>query len=278
MSGFTGGRRAPNVSQYLADLNTIPGPQDLSGQQNDFGGLGDDLDFLTNTEFFDFDNFNNVDFSQPAPADLSQPQQPVVAPQQQQQQQQPQQKPQNNGAGMNGAQYQFGEFQTYQIPPNNGLSQPQPNGLQGPFPQQTPTFSPSQPMTGDKRKASAAGVSSPADFEENARVAAEEDKRRRNTAASARFRVKKKQREAELEKRAKEMTDKVQQLEGRVQQLETENKWLKGLITERGSAGGESTTAAEKGSEGRKEAEERSTEQRTEGVGTEQAESEQVTV
>ena len=61
MSGFTGGRRAPNVSQYLADLNTIPGPQDLSGQQNDFGGLGDDLDFLTNTEFFDFDNFNNVD-------------------------------------------------------------------------------------------------------------------------------------------------------------------------------------------------------------------------
>ncbi|KAI6856333.1 hypothetical protein KC343_g7429 [Hortaea werneckii] len=272
MSGFTGGRRAPNVSQYLADLNTIPGPQDLSGQQNDFGGLGDDLDFLTNTEFFDFDNFNNVDFSQPAPADLSQPQQPVVAPQQQQQQQQ--QKPQSNGAGMNGAQYQFGEFQTYQIPPNNGLSQPQPNGLQGPFPQQAPAFSPQQPMTGDKRKASAAGMSSPADFEENARVAAEEDKRRRNTAASARFRVKKKQREAELEKRAKEMTDKVQQLEGRVQQLETENKWLKGLITERGS--GEST--ADKGSEGRKEAEERSTEQRTEGVGTEQAASEQATV
>ncbi|RMY49368.1 hypothetical protein D0864_14734 [Hortaea werneckii] len=209
MSGFTGGRRAPNVSQYLADLNTIPGPQDLSGQQNDFG-----------------------------------------------------------------AQYQFGEFQTYQIPPNNGLSQPQPNGLQGPFPQQAPAFSPQQPMTGDKRKASAAGMSSPADFEENARVAAEEDKRRRNTAASARFRVKKKQREAELEKRAKEMTDKVQQLEGRVQQLETENKWLKGLITERGS--GEST--ADKGSEGRKEAEERSTEQRTEGVGTEQAASEQATV
>ncbi|KAI7207592.1 hypothetical protein KC343_g1358 [Hortaea werneckii] len=276
MSGFTGGRRAPNVSQYLADLNTIPGPQDLSGQQNDFGGLGDDLDFLTNTEFFDFDNFNNVDFSQPAPADLSQPQQPVVAPQQQQQQQQ---KPQSNGAGMNGAQYQFGEFQTYQIPPNNGLSQTQPNGLQGPFPQQAPAFSPQQPMTGDKRKASAAGMTSPADFEENARVAAEEDKRRRNTAASARFRVKKKQREAELEKRAKEMTDKVQQLEGRVQQLETENKWLKGLITERGSSG-ESTVAADKGSaEGRKEAEVRSPELRTEGVGTEPAAgSEQATV
>lgn len=66
------------------------------------------------------------------------------------------------------------------------------------------------------------------------------------------------------------MTDKVQQLEGRVQQLETENKWLKGLITERGSSSGENTTA-DKGSEGRKEAEaeeERSPVQRTEGVGT----------
>lgn len=64
-------------------------------------------------------------------------------------------------------------------------------------------------------------------------MAAEEDKRRRNTAASARFRIKKKQREQALEKTAKEMTDKVGVLENRVQQLETENKWLKGLITEK---------------------------------------------
>lgn len=67
-------------------------------------------------------------------------------------------------------------------------------------------------------------------------MAAEEDKRRRNTAASARFRIKKKQREAALEKQAKDMSDKVSQLEGKVQQLEMENKWLKGLITEKSDA------------------------------------------
>ena len=40
------------------------------------------------------------------------------------------------------------------------------------------------------------------DLEEQSRSMAEDDKRRRNTAASARFRVKKKQREQALEKRA----------------------------------------------------------------------------
>ncbi len=70
-------------------------------------------------------------------------------------------------------------------------------------------------------------------FEEHTRVAAEEDKRRRNTAASARFRIKKKQREQALEKSAKEMTEKVNALENRIQQLETENKWLKGIVLEK---------------------------------------------
>jgi hypothetical protein len=70
-------------------------------------------------------------------------------------------------------------------------------------------------------------------IEDASRMAAEEDKRRRNTAASARFRVKKKQREQALEKSAKEMTDKVSALEGRINQLETENKWLKNLVMEK---------------------------------------------
>ena len=65
------------------------------------------------------------------------------------------------------------------------------------------------------------------------RLAAEEDKRRRNTAASARFRVKKKQKEQLLEKTAKEMTDRVGALEARIQNLEMENKWLKNLIVEK---------------------------------------------
>jgi hypothetical protein len=70
-------------------------------------------------------------------------------------------------------------------------------------------------------------------FEDASRLAAEEDKRKRNTAASARFRIKKKQREQALEKSAKEMTDKVTSLEGRISALETENKWLKSLVTEK---------------------------------------------
>ncbi|KAK4701893.1 hypothetical protein P7C70_g4340, partial [Phenoliferia sp. Uapishka_3] len=61
-------------------------------------------------------------------------------------------------------------------------------------------------------------------------VAVEEDKRRRNTAASARFRIKKKQREAALESTAKELRDKVASLEREVDTLRTENGWLRGLV------------------------------------------------
>lgn len=76
-------------------------------------------------------------------------------------------------------------------------------------------------------------TASPSSIEINeiSRHAAEEDKRRRNTAASARFRMKKKQREQALEKSAKEMSDKLAKLENRIRMLETENKWLKDLIT-----------------------------------------------
>lgn len=89
---------------------------------------------------------------------------------------------------------------------------------------------------GTKRKAES--VSSP-NIEDASRVAAEEDKRRRNTAASARFRVKKKQREQALERSAKEMSDKVSALEARINTLETENKWLKNLITEKTDSKGD---------------------------------------
>lgn len=95
-------------------------------------------------------------------------------------------------------------------------------------------------------------------------MAAEEDKRRRNTAASARFRVKKKQREQELEKKTKEMQDKVNSLETKVMQLEMENKWLKGLIT----AKGKDAEASMEKTVVEREEEERSTEGRTDGVGT----------
>jgi len=56
-------------------------------------------------------------------------------------------------------------------------------------------------------------------------------KRARNTAASARFRAKKKEREAELEKNSRKIQDSVAKLEAKVVQLETENRWLKDLVT-----------------------------------------------
>lgn len=107
--------------------------------------------------------------------------------------------------------------------------------------------SPSQPSISDASPASTTSptASAPApkrkntqktpamSVEEAARVAAEEDKRRRNTAASARFRVKKKMREQTLEKTVKETSEKNAALEARVTALELENQWLKNLITEK---------------------------------------------
>ncbi|KAI9299709.1 hypothetical protein BJ944DRAFT_136510, partial [Cunninghamella echinulata] len=56
------------------------------------------------------------------------------------------------------------------------------------------------------------------------------EKRKRNTEASARFRVKKKIREQALRRTADEMTLRAQQLEQRVYELEREIKWLRALI------------------------------------------------
>ena len=69
--------------------------------------------------------------------------------------------------------------------------------------------------------------------EDATRIAAEEDKRRRNTLASARFRAKKKLREQTLEKDHKEMTAKIERLENRIKELELENKWLRGIVTQK---------------------------------------------
>ena len=61
-------------------------------------------------------------------------------------------------------------------------------------------------------------------------LTAAEDKRRRNTAASARFRAKKKEREQALEKRSKELETRVNELERECEGLRRENGWLKGLV------------------------------------------------
>lgn len=64
-------------------------------------------------------------------------------------------------------------------------------------------------------------------------LSVDDDKRRRNTAASARFRMKKKLREQALEKTTKEMADNVQKLESKVKELEMEAKWLRALVVEK---------------------------------------------
>jgi len=58
-------------------------------------------------------------------------------------------------------------------------------------------------------------------------------KRLRNTAASARFRAKKKRREQSLERSSREKKEKLAALEGRIRDLEAENQWLKDLIMEK---------------------------------------------
>ena len=78
-----------------------------------------------------------------------------------------------------------------------------------------------------------------ADAEAN-RLAIEEDKRKRNTAASARFRVKKKQREAALEAHSKELSAQLAEVKEEMKKLRNENQWLKGLIQVR--PGGKDTT------------------------------------
>lgn len=100
-----------------------------------------------------------------------------------------------------------------------------------PAPAPAPTAIPASTNSAPKRKNTQKAPQP--DAEEAARNIAEEDKRRRNTAASARFRVKKKMREAALEKTVKETNDRNDALEARVSQLELENHWLRGLIMEK---------------------------------------------
>ncbi|KAF1915381.1 hypothetical protein BDU57DRAFT_557536 [Ampelomyces quisqualis] len=64
-------------------------------------------------------------------------------------------------------------------------------------------------------------------------VEADEDKRKRNQAASARFRQKKKQREQQLVESAREMQDRTRKLERENDGLKKENIFLKKLLLEK---------------------------------------------
>lgn len=56
------GRRGPNVSEYIANLNAIPSAQEIQGQDN--LNFEDDLALFTNTQFFDFDHQQDLDLQQ----------------------------------------------------------------------------------------------------------------------------------------------------------------------------------------------------------------------
>lgn len=60
------------------------------------------------------------------------------------------------------------------------------------------------------------------------------DKRRRNTAALARFRIKKKMKEKQMEERIVDLNNTVKDFEQKITRLEMENKLLRNLIIEKG--------------------------------------------
>jgi hypothetical protein len=80
MAGYNG-RRAPNFSQYIDDLNAIPSPYDQAlqqqqRQQNSFS-LDEELALFTNTEFFDFDKFTDFGLPNFEPVEDAKPQEAV---------------------------------------------------------------------------------------------------------------------------------------------------------------------------------------------------------
>lgn len=67
MSNFNG-RRGPNVSQYLRDLNAINRQENA---QDEPFNMEEDLALFTNTQFFDFETGQNTDYqAHPTKIDL----------------------------------------------------------------------------------------------------------------------------------------------------------------------------------------------------------------
>lgn len=95
--------------------------------------------------------------------------------------------------------------------------------------------------------------------------------RQRNTAASARFRAKKKRREQSLERGAREKRERLRELEARIRELEVENGWLRDLIMETTGGkrkGKEKEEGSDKLEEQDVQDEERKGRERKDGVGT----------
>ncbi|KAI0156572.1 hypothetical protein GGR57DRAFT_463858 [Xylariaceae sp. FL1272] len=239
MSGYPGRRGGPaNVSQLLQDLNRIPDP--VPQRDDNPPNLEDELAMFTNTQFTDWDlEMAHPTVNPPSTSIESETTSLTTSPSDR--------LPGEQALGDLNFDFHMGgdfngfDFQQYPTPNVNSFSDnlgtlppihPSPTYSAGS--QQSP-YASSMQSAGDKRPSDAGFVSQrrQLSLEDQQRIGAEEDKRRRNTAASARFRVKKKAREQALEKREKELSDKVGALESRVQSLETENKWLRELVMEK---------------------------------------------
>jgi len=263
MSSYRG-RHGPNFSQYLSDLNTLSPQDNQVPEENDFSN---DLAMYTNTDFTNLD-MPTLGEDGTYNWDLS-----------------PENQSQDNlkyeellGGPERATDFTaFGTVETASGPAQQPFYTTYNTPIQ---PAPAAGFATAdqiaQPALQRDSTRSRAGTVHSVDHlsvEEKSRVAAEEDKRRRNTAASARFRVKKKQREQALEKTLKEAQDKSAKFEARVTQLEMENRWLKNLITEKNGLSSKEEIAAAY-EEHRKESEERDLKQepsRTHGVGTSRA-------
>ncbi|KAI1820016.1 hypothetical protein F4861DRAFT_93234 [Xylaria intraflava] len=230
MSAYPGRRGHPvNVSQLLQDLNRIPEP--APQPDDNLPSLDDELAMFTNTNFIDWDSRTpHGSAHETSASTTTSPTERVSSD--------------TVGGDLSGFDFNLpGDFNGFDF--HNYTSPSASN-----FSENLGTLAPIQPSTtypsngnqgsygpsmhpGDKIPADGAPRRRHLSFEEQSRLAAEEDKRRRNTAASARFRVKKKAREQALEKREKELSDKVSALESRISSLETENKWLRELVMEK---------------------------------------------
>ncbi|KAL9607713.1 MAG: hypothetical protein Q9167_007393 [Letrouitia subvulpina] len=218
------GKTVPTVSQYINDLNAIKPDHDHLAPPDDnfdFDGLA----AFTNAEFIDFD-VGGPPISQPSAVEFD----PAHD------HDQSRNGSDGAGAGFMHDNYQFHGMSPF-LPTDPALNVPHP--IQTHYSAQPPSAanvtSPTSYSPVPQARSKAANATSPTNhsFDDATRAAAEEDKRRRNTAASARFRVKKKQREQALERTVKELNEKTSHLEQKVGQMQVENEWLKGLVIEK---------------------------------------------
>lgn len=213
----------PPNTHYLDWLNPHNADQYAQPTEVSSEDISKSLELFTNTTFLDSDSLFNQPFDSIAYENS------LIDHSAIQQQSQPLNHSQR-ATSMTAPRSQRPQFQSIQARPA-----PEMDNL-GYLPQVGPIYPSPLPHKRSAEEADlnyAATPSSEVNSEDNKsanKTLNDEDKRRRNTAASARFRVKKKEREKALQQSAKNTMDRNQQLEQRIKELELENKWLRSLL------------------------------------------------